>query len=161
MSKVSIWTDGASSMKKVNGEYIRGAGGAGFAVIENGKITHFKAKDFSKTTNNHCELYAIKMALDYFLQHYSREDELEINSDSAYCINMLKENGWVYSWEKNGWTRGKKHEPIENLELIKEIFDLLKKVKVEFIKIKGHSGNWANDFVDKLAVNAKKNCSCR
>lgn len=68
---------------------------------------------------------------------------------------MLKENGWIYSWEKNGWTRGKKHEPIENLPIIKKIWELLDD-DVTFIKVKGHSGNLYNELVDKMAVEAKE-----
>ena len=118
----------------------------------------FGGKDgpFNNTTNNYCELYAILMALSYCSVNYSNDNIFEINSDSAYCVNMLKENGWIYSWAKNGWTRGKKREPIENLELIKQIWNYMQELNVKFVKVKGHSGNkdW-NDYVDKLAVKAK------
>ena len=58
--------------------------------------------------------------------------------------------------EKNGWTRGKKHEPIENLEIIQKIYKYLLNDNITFVKIKGHSGNVGNELVDKLAVAAKK-----
>ena len=64
------------------------------------------------------------MALQYCHENYSGRP-IEIRSDSAYCVNMLKPGGWVYGWEKNGWTRGKKHEPIENLEIIQKIYKYL------------------------------------
>ena len=115
-----------------------------------------RQKHFENTTNNYCELYAILMALKYFKKEQSK-DILKIYSDSTYCVNMLKSGGWIYSWAKNGWTRGKKHEPIENLEIIKEIYSYLEKSKnIDFIKVKGHSGDkdW-NNYVDKLAVKAK------
>jgi ribonuclease HI len=39
------------------------------------------------------------------------------------------------------------------------INELKKKfVEVKFIKVKGHSNNEFNNFVDKLAVKAKENC---
>ena len=56
---------------------------------------------------------------------------------------------------RNGWTRGKKHEPIENLEVIQKIYKYLLNDDVTFVKIKGHSGNVGNELVDKLAVAAK------
>lgn len=151
-----IFTDGAATMKCINGEYQRENGGAAMAVIQDEKVIYEETKHFENTTNNYCELYAILMALKYFKKEQSK-DILKIYSDSTYCVNMLKSGGWIYSWAKNGWTRGKKHEPIENLEIIKEIYSYLEKSKnIDFIKVKGHSGekDW-NDYVDKLAVKAK------
>lgn len=159
MDKIVIYTDGAATMNLVNGEYQRGAGGSAMVIInEKGKIEYSASKHFDNTTNNYCELAAILMALNYCSINYSHDNIFEINSDSAYCVNMLKENGWIYSWSKNGWTRGKKHEPIENLELIKQIWDYMQSLKIRFVKVKGHSGNkdW-NDYVDKLAVEVKRN----
>ena len=143
-------------MKCINGEYQRENGGAAMAVIQDEKVIYEETKHFENTTNNYCELYAILMALKYFKKEQSK-DILKIYSDSAYCVNMLKQGGWIYGWERNGWTRGKKHEPIENLEIIKEIYSYLEKSKnIDFIKVKGHSGDkdW-NNYVDKLAVKAK------
>ena len=151
-----IYSDGAATMKCINGEYQRENGGAAMAVIQDEKVIYEETKHFENTTNNYCELYAILMALKYFKKEQSK-DILKIYSDSTYCVNMLKSGGWIYSWAKNGWTRGKKHEPIENLEIIKEIYSYLEKSKnIDFIKVKGHSGekDW-NDYVDKLAVKAK------
>ena len=151
-----IFTDGAATMKCINGEYQRENGGAAMAVIQDEKVIYEETKHFENTTNNYCELYAILMALKYFKKEQSK-DILKIYSDSTYCVNMLKSGGWIYSWAKNGWTRGKKHEPIENLEIIKEIYSYLEKSKnIDFIKVKGHSGDkdW-NNYVDKLAVKAK------
>ena len=157
MNKIICFTDGAATMTKVNGEYTRGSGGSAFAVVSEdlNEVYHSDSQHFDNTTNNHCELYAILMALKYCHENYS-DHPVEIRSDSAYCVNMLKPGGWVYGWEKNGWTRGKKHEPIENLEVIQEIYKYLLNDNITFVKIKGHSGNVGNELVDKLAVAAKK-----
>ena len=156
MNKIICFTDGAATMTKVNGEYVRGAGGSAFAVVSEdlNEVYHSDSQHFDNTTNNHCELYAILMALKYCHENYSGRP-IEVHSDSAYCVNMLKPDGWVYGWEKNGWTRGKKHEPIENLEIIQKIYRYLLNDDVTFVKIKGHSGNVGNELVDKLAVAAK------
>ena len=162
MNKIICFTDGAATMTKVNGEYVRGAGGSAFAVVSEdlNEVYHSDFQHFDNTTNNHCELYAILMALKYCHENYS-DRPIEIRSDSAYCVNMLKPDGWVYSWEKNGWTRGKKHEKIENLELIKYIYEKIKELEdnfhsVTFIKVAGHSGNKINEIVDRAAVAAKE-----
>ena len=153
---IKIYTDGSASMNFVNGEYQRGNGGSAMAIInDKEEIEYSASKHFDNTTNNYCELYAILMALSYCSVNYSNDNIFEINSDSAYCVNMLKENGWIYSWEKNNWTRGKKHEPIENLPIIKKIWELLDD-NVTFIKVKGHAGNQYNELVDKMAVEAKE-----
>lgn len=156
MNKLFVFTDGASTMSKVNGEYCRGRGGAAIAIIENENIIYEDSVGFSKTTNNFCELYAILMALKYCSTHY-QDRFIDILSDSAYCVNMLKKDGWVYGWERNNWKR-KGNKPIENLEIIKEIYSYIKNNnRIEFVKVKGHTGenDW-NDYVDKLAVKAKK-----
>ena len=158
MNKIVIYTDGAATMKCVNGRYERCSGGAAFAVVSEdlSEIYHSAAKHFDNTTNNYCELYAILMALEYCKETYDNKLVIEIRSDSAYCVNMLKKGGWIYSWVRNGWTRGPKHQPIENLDVIKQIYDLLDN-KVKFVKVKGHSGEIGNTLVDSLAVAAKKN----
>lgn len=156
MSKIICYTDGAATMKKVNGEYIRGAGGSAFAIVSEDlkEVYHSGSKHFSNTTNNYCELYAILMAIKFCDSVYKNEP-IEIRSDSAYCVNMLKTGGWVYGWANNNWTRGKKHEPIENLDIIQQIYQYLLNKDITFIKVMGHSGDVGNELVDKLAVGAK------
>lgn len=157
------YTDGAATMRKVNGEYVREAGGWAFAQVKDNKLIFSASGHADNTTNNAMELTAISQALRHYItRYYSSEiyDTIKIYSDSAYCVNMLKEGGWVYSWSRNSWTRGKKHEPIENLDLIKKIFEILSKLRegfgeVEFIKVAGHSNNELNNCVDQLAVEAK------
>lgn len=160
------YTDGAATMKKINGEYIRGAGGWAWARVdsETNKILEIASGHIDNTSNNAMELNAIYQALGHYITHYYSNktyDTVKIYSDSAYCVNMLKVGGWVYSWSRNNWTRGKKHEPIENLDLIKEIYEILIKLRegfkeVEFVKVIGHSGNELNDYVDQLAVEEKE-----
>ena len=147
---IKIYTDGAATMKCINGEYQKGNGGWAWAAIdENNNLIKADFGGKENTTNNCMELMAILNALRTF------KKDLTIYSDSAYCVNMLKPGGWIYGWKRNGWTRGKKHEPIENLEIIKEIWEYLNN-NIEFIKVKGHAyeDDW-NAFVDKLAVEGK------
>lgn len=105
---------------------------------------------------------AICKAIEHYLSnYYSKEepDTVNIYSDSAYCINIF--TSWAKSWERNNWTRGKKHEPIVNLSLIQTIWNYCKMLNsgfrtINFIKVKGHSTDKFNIFVDKLAVEAKE-----
>ena len=161
--KYIYYTDGAATMKQIDSEYVRCAGGWAWARVDKDlNVISTGTDGDSETTNNAMELTAIREALKDFsncIEGKEFGETIEINSDSAYSINVL--TNWAFSWEKNGWTRGKKHEPIENLELIKEIFYLIKRLKdtgntVEFIKVKGHSGVEVNELVDKLAVSSKE-----
>lgn len=111
----------------------------------------------AETTNNRMELTAILAAYKNFNGAYGKgAGEARIYSDSAYCVNML--NTWIWSWKDNGWTRGKKHEKIENLDLVKELYDYRVKFGDDIIihKVDGHSGNHWNEVADKMAVAARE-----
>lgn len=100
------------------------------------------------TTNNIMEITAVIEGL----KQLKFECAVEIYSDSAYVVNAFN-NGWIYNWIKNNWkTSGK--EPVKNKELWQELYDLTKKHKVEFIKVKGHSDNEFNNRCDELARQA-------
>lgn len=152
------YTDGACTLNKVNGDYEKGCGGTAGVIIRNEEMISYFSKSSTKTTNNEMELLAILMAMYkiYQIKDFdAMEDIVEIYSDSAYSINCIMT--WAKSWEKNGWTRGKKHEEIKNLELIKAIYYFKDKFKnFTLIKVKGHSDDKWNNYVDKLAVTGKK-----
>lgn len=156
---ILLYTDGAATMRKENGEYVREAGGWAFAEVDcNDNVLYFANGHFDKSTNNECELTAINKAIKYGIgknKAGKTKEDIVIYSDSAYCINIFTQ--WAKNWESNGWTRGKKHEKIENLGIIKDTWELLKNNIVVFVKVKGHSNNKINNFVDKLAVEAKLN----
>lgn len=160
MKNFEYYTDGAATMKKVDGEYIRVAGGWGYIKIVDGEQVESRNGGSPETTNNAMELYAIYAAIRNFIESTKTEDALcTIYTDSAYSMNIYTQ--WAANWEKNGWTRGKKHEKIENLDIIKETWNMLKNIKnsfsvLEFEKVKGHSGNKYNEMVDLLAVWGKE-----
>lgn len=161
------YTDGACTLTKTSAGYDKGPGGWAFALVKDDKVQYSQALPLIHTTNNEAELSAIYRALLHYVTHfYSEEtcDKVKIYSDSAYCINIYTQ--WIKNWEANGWRRGKKKEPIENLDIIKMTWELLKKLNegfhsVEFIKVPGHAGNKFNEYVDKLAVEAKSSCGLR
>ena len=153
------YTDGACTLNNENGVYSKGPGGWAYARIQDGKIATWSSGGSKKTTNNEQELTAIMEALIDAKKASLPGDEIEIYSDSAYCINIFTQ--WINGWKANGWTRGKKHEPIENLEVIKTIYEMVFSLEnsfiaVEWVKVKGHSNNEFNNFVDQKAVEAKE-----
>ena len=97
------------------------------------------------TTNNIMEMTAVIEAIKML----KRPCEVEIYSDSAYVVNAFN-NGWIDNWTKNNWKTSSK-EPVKNVDLWKELYDLTKTHDVKFIKVKGHSDNELNNRCDELA----------
>lgn len=140
MDKVIIYTDGACS-----GNPGPGGWGAILMYKDTKKEISGGKKD---TTNNVMELTAVVEGLK--LLKYPCE--VDLYSDSAYVVNAFTQ-GWIYNWVKNNWKTANK-EPVKNKEIWQELYELTKKHKVNFIKVKGHSDNEWNNRCDELARNA-------
>lgn len=140
MDKVVIYTDGACSGNP-------GPGGWGTILMYKDIKKEISGRN-DNTTNNIMEMTAVIEGLK-MLKH---ECEVDIYSDSAYVVNAFNQ-GWIYNWQKNNWkTAGK--DPVKNKELWEELYTLIKKHKVTFIKVKGHADNPYNNRCDELARNA-------
>ena len=122
---IHIYTDGAAKNNP-------GDAGIGIYLKYNEKIKKI-SKYIGIATNNIAELTAIKEAL---LSIKNKNIPIKIYTDSVYSIGVL-----VYNWKAK-----------ENKDLI---FDIKKNMlgfkKIEFIKVKGHSGIAGNEVADKLA----------
>ena len=139
MQKVTIYTDGACSGNP-------GPGGWA-AILICGDYKKEISGGNKNTTNNIMELTAIIEGLKALKQ----ECEVEVYSDSAYSVNAFNQ-GWIYNWMKKGWKKPDGSE-VKNKELWQELYDLTKKHKVTFNKVKGHSDNELNNRCDELARN--------
>ncbi len=142
MKKVIIYTDGACSGNP-------GPGGWGAILMYNETSKEISGAN-KDTTNNIMEITAVLEALKLLKE----ECEVKIYSDSAYVVNAFNQ-GWIYNWKKNNWKTASK-EPVKNQELWEELYNLVQKHKVEFIKVKGHSDNEYNNRCDFLATSAIK-----
>ena len=131
LDKVVIYTDGACSGNP-------GPGGWGTILMYKDIKKEISGRN-DNTTNNIMEMTAVIEGLK-MLKH---ECEVDIYSDSAYVVNAFNQ-GWIYNWQKNNWkTAGK--DPVKNKELWEELYTLIKKHKVTFIKVKGHADNPYNN----------------
>ncbi|NLI93692.1 MAG: ribonuclease HI [Peptococcaceae bacterium] len=141
--RVTIYTDGACSGNP-------GPGGWG-AVLRYGE--HIKeTSGFEEiTTNQRMELTAAIEAL-LLLKEPCRVD---LYSDSAYLINAFHQE-WFVRWKKNGWLNAQK-KPVENRDLWQKLLELASKHQVNWIKVKGHSGDSLNERCDILAKEAISN----
>lgn len=137
MVSVTIYTDGACSGNP-------GPGGWGAVLIygENKKEISGGNKN---TTNNIMKITAVIEALKCL----KNECKATVYSDSAYVVNCFNQ-GWIYNWKKNNWKTSTKG-PVKNKELWEELYTLVKKYNVEFVKVKGHSDNELNNRCDELA----------
>nr|WP_245252394.1 ribonuclease HI [Paenibacillus sediminis] len=142
VKQIMIYTDGACSGNP-------GPGGWG-AVLLFGEHRKELSGGEPMTTNNRMEIMAVIGALKQLKEPCS----VQVYSDSAYVVNCFKQ-GWIYNWLKNGW-RNSKNQPVENQELWQELWQLMQKHKVEYIKVKGHSDNELNNHCDFLAREAIK-----
>ncbi|MBQ1338189.1 MAG: ribonuclease HI [Thermoguttaceae bacterium] len=140
--EVILYTDGACSGNP-------GPGGWAFILrhLPTGRELERSGGE-SETTNNRMELQAVVEGLSSL----NRSVSVRIVSDSAYVLNGL--STWIKSWKKNGWKRkdGSKWVEVKNVDLWKRLDDLAASHKVEFSKIKGHSGHPENERCDELAV---------
>ena len=150
---IEIYTDGSA---KNNGAKENCGGYGVVALIEDSaqkagfRIDHIKSEQVINTTNNRMELSALLYALELTQTIYKNEHCI-IKSDSAYCVNMF--NNWIYNWQRNGWVR-QKNQPIENLDLVKQIWEYCKLEWPNFTieKVSGHAGLLGNEIADACAT---------
>lgn len=150
---IEIWTDGACSKNGHQGAI----GGWGFVIIDrdqNDKILIERAGAEKETTNQRMELIAaIKGCLSLETLGLANE-AVTIFSDSAYLINC-KTQRWYQSWKRNGWINSKK-QPVANQDLWEQLIPYFEKSNIIWQKVKGHTGNKWNEYVDKFAVQARE-----
>jgi ribonuclease HI len=138
---LDVYTDGACS----------GAPGPGAWAwaADSGNIEDFGYEPL--TTNQRMELRAAQEAIQTLGPRY----RLRVHSDSAYLVNCFEQQ-WYFGWRKRKW-RTSQGTPVSNRDIWEPLIEAALKYKATFVKVKGHSGNPGNDYVDRLAVQAKHN----
>jgi len=137
VKEVTIYTDGACSGNP-------GPGGWG-AVLFYGPHRKEISGGEPMTTNNRMEIVAVIEALKLLKEPCA----VTVYSDSAYVVNCIRQN-WMDGWLKNGW-RNSKGKPVENQDLRQELWSLMQRHRVSYVKVKGHSDNEWNNRCDELA----------
>ena len=142
MKKAIVYTDGACK----NNPGIGGYGIVIFIKDLNGNILKKEInKAYKETTNNKMELLSVIVALKELNEPY----EIDLYTDSKYVSDAINKK-WIKEWEKQNFRIGKKDE-VKNIELWKELIELLNFHQVNFIWVKGHNGNKYNERCDELA----------
>ena len=147
---MKIYTDGATSKNGYEGA----KGSWAWVIIDDDNNIISKGDGHSNNvTNNQCELNALINACRMF-NMIRPFDTVEVYSDSAYCINCYQQKWWE-KWLKNGWLNSKK-EPVANKELWESLIPYFENPNFNFNKVKGHADNYWNNYVDRMAVEARK-----
>jgi ribonuclease HI len=140
MKNVVIYTDGAC----VNNP---GPGGYGVVLMAQKERKELSG-GFRLTTNNRMEI----MATIFALQALTEKCAVTLYTDSQYVVDSIMK-GWAEKWQQNGWKRNKK-EKAKNADLWEKLLELCKQHEVNFIWVRGHSGNKENEYCDRLAFQA-------
>ncbi|NKB46276.1 MAG: ribonuclease HI [Legionellales bacterium] len=136
---VEIFTDGACQGNP-------GPGGWGVILRYLGHEKELSGAH-EHTTNNRMEL----MAAIQGLRALSRQMPVTITTDSKYVKQGITE--WIARWKKNGW-RTANRMPVKNVDLWRELDELVQQHPVQWQWIRGHSGHPENERADQLARSA-------
>lgn len=107
-------------------------------------------------TNNRAEYLAAITAMKQLFkynQDHNTNKKLIIYSDSLLLVNTV--NDWMHRWQKNNWTRSSK-KPLENLDLVKKLYELYNSNIITIKWIKAHSKDQSyesqmNNIVDEMS----------
>ena len=140
---VEIYCDGACSGNP-------GPGGWASLIIYRDNIIEISG-GLKNTTNQRMEMISCIQGLEYTKKYEFENNLIEVYSDSAYLVNCMNNgDSWYRKWIKNGWINSQK-KPVVNKNLWEQLIRLNDELNINFIKIKGHSGNEYNERADKLA----------
>ena len=136
MDKVTFITDGACSGNP-------GPGGWCVIIKKDDKVSEFFGGDV-ETTNNKMELTAVIRGFE----NLNKASEVLVKTDSTYVINGITK--WLPNWRAKGWINSAK-KPVANKDLWEQLESLISNHKVDWLWVKGHSGDDENERADELA----------
>jgi len=142
LSPAYAWSDGACSGNP-------GPGGYGAIIQVEGIDEIILDGGETLTTNNRMELSAAISAIE----KAPADRKLILTVDSEYVKNGATK--WMKGWKHNGW-RTKTGAEVKNQDLWERMdAALAQRGTVEWLWVRGHTGNPMNERVDRIAVAAK------
>lgn len=141
---IKIYTDGSCLGNP-------GKGGYAAVLKHNDKVKEISA-GYRLTTNNRMEFLAAIEALKSLKKHNLK---IELYTDSNLLTQTI-EKGWLKSWKAKGWRKSDKKAP-ENLDLMKQLDEVIQGLDLKIIWIKAHNGHLENERCDELAKEAAYN----
>lgn len=137
---VEIWTDGGCRPNP-------GPGGWGAILKFKGTLRELSG-GAGDTTNNRMELTAAAEALEAL----KRPCKVRLHTDSQYLRDGITR--WHVGWVRKNW-RNAAGDPVKNMDLWRRILDAAKPHEVEWVWVRGHSGDVMNERADVLATEAR------
>lgn len=120
-----------------------GPGGWGVLLSCNGTHKELSGSE-AATTNNRMELTAAIMGLAAL----KRPTQVTVQTDSQYVIKGITE--WLPAWKARGW-RTADRKPVKNQDLWERLEQIASTHTIDWVWVKGHSGDPGNERVDELA----------
>lgn len=139
LPRVTIATDGACKGNP-------GPGGWGVVIRSGGREKELSGGE-TLTTNNRMELTAAIMALNAL----TRPCHVTLSTDSNYVKDGITK--WIHGWQRNGW-RTADRKPVKNAELWQALIAATAPHRIDWMWVKGHSGDPDNERADQLASDA-------
>ncbi|KXV11185.1 ribonuclease HI [Gluconobacter oxydans] len=139
--RVEIWTDGGCKPNP-------GPGGWGALLVCRGQEKELLGGD-PETTNNRMELTAAAKALEAL----KRPCIVTLHTDSEYLRNGITR--WHTGWVRRKW-RNAAGDPVANMDLWQRILEAAKPHEIDWLWVKGHSGDENNERVDQLATRGRE-----
>ena len=139
---VTIYTDGGCAPNP-------GAGGWAYILIAADGRRKQHAGNCRATTNNRMELTAALEAL----RALKKPCAVTLHTDSEYLKNGITQ--WLPGWIKRGWRTASK-QPVKNRDLWEALYREAQNHELEWVWVRGHSGDEWNERVDRLATEARE-----
>lgn len=139
----AIYTDGACSGNP-------GPGGWGTVVLNRMAEVRELGGGEKPTTNNRMEVRAALEGLRFVARE---EGPVHIYTDSTYLIRGITQ--WVWGWKRKGWKTAEGKEVLNRdlwEDLIRVVAARGSEGKIEWIYVRGHTGNPGNERCDRIAV---------
>ena len=138
---VKIWTDGGCKPNP-------GPGGWGAVLVFRGRERELSGAE-PATTNNRMELTAAASALEAL----TRPCRVVLHTDSQYVRDGITR--WSTGWVRKNW-RTAEGGAVKNMDLWQRLLAAAKIHQIEWLWVRGHSGDAMNDRVDALATAARR-----
>ena len=136
MDKVTFITDGACSGNP-------GPGGWRAITKKDDKVNELSAGALETTTTT-MELTAVIKGFE----NLNSASEVLVKTDSTYVINGITK--WLPNWKAKGWVNSAR-KPVANRDLWEQLESLISNHRVDWLWVKGHSGDNENERADELA----------
>ena len=135
IEKITVYTDGSCEPNP-------GPGGWAAIILDGKEQTVLKGFE-KQSTNNRMELTAALEAL----RQIDPARAVILYTDSQYLKNGVEK--WLKDWKARNWKR--RGGPLLNVDLWKQISEVIEQRKITWRWVKGHNGNPYNERVDRLA----------